>query len=127
MSDKDGSSEYPQLKGDKTKSQATLEFHDFMLREMRTSFKDLRGDVKELRTDSTTVLERLDNHIRECEERRRSKPATVAQSPALEKKSEAFTKPWFWKKTAERAIDYGVFAAIIVVIKYAGHLPMPTP
>ncbi len=125
--DKDGSSEYPHLGKDKSKSQASLEFHDFLLREIRTSFKDVRSDNQEVRKDvqnmrveSAKVLERLDTHIRTCDEERRT--ALTPKAPG----TTSFTAPWYKKRIVEKCIDYGVLMIIFLVIKYGHYLPVPS-
>jgi hypothetical protein len=115
-------------KDETAKSNASLEFHDFLLKEMRTSFADLRGVVEESKTDTAVLIRRLDDHIESCDKRYVELRTAREYSPAGGTTA-LVSKPRIMKKLLERAIDYGILVAIMLIIfafKNGFSLPLPT-
>lgn len=98
---------------DTPRSAARLTIEDFIVREMRTGFRDVHNRIDDYRGEAQRGNAKLEEHITTCD-KRYAEMLSARQSGT----NRAMTRDWIVERIKERAFDY-VLVSVIVLIVYA--------
>lgn len=109
---------------DTPRGAAHLTIEDFIVREMRTGFRDVHTRIDAYRGEAQKGNAKLEEHIASCD--RRYSQMLAARIDGQTNRRPA--KDWLVEKLKERVIDYAIVAVAFLTyyaLTHGAHIPLP--
>jgi hypothetical protein len=106
-----------------SKQSGQIEFHELMLKEIRTGMREVREDVSKYRDENIHTQARLSEHITSCDRRWAAAQKTITDNTPQanhiinpEPGSALISKKRIMRKLLDKALDYAILVLICMAV-----------